>query len=120
VIAPLARDRTGSKLNCNADTAAGEIAAALGAEKLVMVSDTHGIRRDPADPESLFERLDREQIAGLIDSGVISGGMLPKVESCLRALEAGVQRTHIIDGRFENSLLLEIFSSRGVGTLISP
>jgi len=118
VIAPLARDRTGTKLNCNADTAAGEVAAALTAEKLVMVSDTHGIRLDPDDPDSLADSLDEDQIRKMIESGVISGGMLPKVESCLRALDAGVARTHIIDGRFPHSLLLEIFSDSGSGTLI--
>lgn len=118
VIAPLARDRTGTKLNCNADTAAGEVAAALTAEKLVMVSDTHGIRRDPDDPDSLADSLDEVEIRKMIESGVISGGMLPKVESCLRALDAGVARTHIIDGRFPHSLLLEIFSDSGSGTLI--
>jgi acetylglutamate kinase len=119
VVAPLARDKTGAKLNCNADTAAGEVAAALTAEKLVVVSDTHGIRRDPDDPESLASRLDEAEIRSMIDVGAISAGMLPKVEACLRALDAGVSRAHIIDGRFGHSLLLEIFSEAGVGTLIS-
>ena len=118
VIAPLARDAAGGKLNCNADTAAGEVAAALTAEKLVMVSDTHGIRTDVDDAESVASALDESQIQEMIAAGTISGGMLPKVESCLRALDAGVARTHIIDGRFPHSLLLEIFSDRGVGTLI--
>jgi len=118
VIAPLARDRTGMKLNCNADTAAGAIAAALKPEKLVMVSDTHGIRRDAEDPDSLAGVLTEEEIREMIESGVISGGMLPKVESCLQALDAGVARTHIIDGRLPHSLLLEIFSDAGTGTLI--
>ncbi len=118
VVAPLGRDKTGAKLNCNADTAAGEVAAALKAEKLVVVSDTHGIRRDPADPESLAPALSEAEIRGMIDSGAISAGMLPKVEACLRALAAGVARTHIINGRFAHSLLLEIFSDHGVGTLI--
>lgn len=118
VIAPLARDRMGAKLNCNADTAAGEVAAALMCEKLVIVSDTHGIRRDPKDPQSLIGQVSEAEIRGLIADGTISAGMLPKVEACLRALEAGVTRTHIIDGRFPHSLLLEIFSDRGVGTLI--
>lgn len=118
VIAPLARDRMGAKLNCNADTAAGEVAAALRSEKLVIVSDTHGIRRDPKDPQSLIGQVSEAEIRGLIADGTISAGMLPKVEACLRALEAGVTRTHIIDGRFPHSLLLEIFSDRGVGTLI--
>lgn len=118
VIAPLARDKTGQKLNCNADNAAGEVAAALAAEKLVVVSDTHGVRRDPDDPESVAGSLNESEIRQMIASGVISSGMLPKVEACLRALDGGVKRTHIIDGRFGHSLLLEIFSDRGVGTLI--
>jgi len=118
VVAPLARDKTGMKLNCNADTAAGEIAAALRAEKLVMVSDTHGIRRDPDDPESVVNSADEAEIRAMVEDGTIAGGMVPKVQACLRALDAGVQRTHIIDGRFPHSLLLEIFSDRGVGTLI--
>jgi acetylglutamate kinase len=118
VIAPLARDKTGVRLNCNADTAAGQVAAALKAEKLVMVSDTHGIRRDTNDPNSVAEALSEEQIRAMIADGTISAGMLPKVEACLMALAAGVNRTHIIDGRFHHSLLLEIFSDRGVGTLI--
>ncbi|MDY6913699.1 MAG: acetylglutamate kinase [Planctomycetota bacterium] len=118
VIAPLAKDRTGAKLNCNADTAAGEVAAALKAEKLVVVSDTHGIRRKPDDPESMIRQISEAEIQKLIADGTISGGMLPKVEACLRALDGGVARTHVIDGRLAHSLLLEIFSDRGVGTLI--
>jgi len=118
VIAPLAQDRTGATLNCNADTAAGEVAAALRAEKLVVISDTHGIRRQPKDADSLIPQVSPEEIGRLIADGTISAGMLPKVEACLRALEGGVSRTHIIDGRIPHSLLLEIFSDRGVGTLI--
>ena len=118
VVAPLARDKTGQRLNCNADNAAGEVAAALAAEKLVVVSDTHGIRRDPDDPESLAPTLDEAEIRRMVETGAISSGMLPKVEACLRALDGGVARAHIIDGRFAHSLLLEIFSDRGIGTLI--
>jgi acetylglutamate kinase len=118
VIAPLARDKTGMKLNCNADTAAGEVAAALKAEKLVMVSDTHGIRCDVNDSASFVNVLSEAEIRAMIADGSISSGMLPKVEACLKALGAGVPRAHIIDGRFPHSLLLEIFSDRGVGTLI--
>jgi acetylglutamate kinase len=118
VIAPLARDKTGAKLNCNADTAAGEVAACLKANKLVMVTDTHGIRRDVDDPESVITSASESEIREMIDDGTISSGMLPKVDACLRALDAGVPRAHIIDGRFRHSLLLEIFSDRGVGTLI--
>ncbi len=118
VIAPLARDKTGAKLNCNGDTAAGEVAAALKAEKFVAVSDTHGIRRDPEDPDSVITSANEDDIKAMIESGVIAGGMLPKVAACLRALDAGVARAHIIDGRLPHSLLLEIFTERGVGTLI--
>ncbi|MBN1556231.1 MAG: acetylglutamate kinase [Phycisphaerae bacterium] len=118
VIAPLARDKTGGKLNCNADTAAGEVAAAVKAEKFVVVSDTHGIRRDVKDPESFFPNISETEIRELVSDGTISSGMLPKVEACLHALAGGVKRAHIIDGRFPHALLLEIFSDRGVGTLI--
>ena len=118
VIAPVARDKTGAKLNCNADTAAGEVAAALKADKFVVVSDTHGIRRDVDDPESVITSASEAEIRAMIADGTISTGMLPKVEACLRALDAGVPRAHIIDGRFSHSLLLEIFSDQGVGTLI--
>jgi acetylglutamate kinase len=118
VIAPLAQDRAGGKLNCNADTAAGEVAAALKAEKLVVVSDTHGIRSDKNNPDSRISDCTQADIRQMIADGIIAGGMLPKVDACLRALEAGVKRAHIIDGRFSHSLLLEIFTSEGVGTLI--
>jgi len=120
VIAPLARDKTGARLNCNADTAAGEVAAAMKAEKLVVVSDTHGIRRDVDEPDSRIVSITEREIRALIDDGTISAGMLPKVEACLRALAGGVARTHIIDGRLPHSLLLEIFTEQGVGTLIKP
>ena len=118
VLAPLARDKTGAKLNCNADTAAGEVAAELKVAKLVFVSDTHGIRRDPDDPDSLAPVLTEAQIKKMIDDSVITGGMLPKVQACLRALNAGVQQAHIIDGQIPHSLLLEIFTESGIGTLI--
>ena len=118
VIAPIARDPSGGKLNVNADTAAGHVAAAVRAEKLVMVSDTHGIRRDPKDPASLCPSLDRSQITTFMKDGTIDKGMIPKVEACLRALDAGTQKAHIIDGRIPHSLLLEIFTDKGIGTQI--
>lgn len=118
VIAPIARDRSGGKLNCNADTAAGEVAAAVGAEKLVMVSDTHGVREDPNDPESFRPTLNRREITDFLERGIIDRGMKPKVEACLTALEAGTRKAHIIDGRIPHSLLLEIFTDRGIGTQI--
>lgn len=118
VIAPLARDFKGGKYNCNADTAAGEIAAAMQAEKLVVISDTHGIRADINDPDSMIPQITEEEIKHRIADGTISSGMLPKVEACCRALDGGVKRTHIIDGNIPHALLLEIFSKKGVGTLI--
>ena len=119
VIAPIVLDRSGGKLNVNADTAAGMVAAAVKADKLVMMSDTHGIYADQKDSQSQFSRLNRSQVQKLIDDGIISGGMLPKVRSCLTALDAGVGRTHIIDGSFPHSLLLEIYTDKGIGTLIT-
>jgi len=118
VIAPIARDRSGGKLNCNADTAAGEVAAAVGAEKLVMVSDTHGVRENPKDPDSFRPSLNREEITDFMTRGIIDKGMKPKVEACLKALAAGTRKAHIIDGRIPHSLLLEIFTDRGIGTQI--
>ncbi len=112
-----------SKLNVNADTAAGHIAAALGAEKLVVCSDTNGIRTDPKDPDSYASTLTRREIDRLVAQGVIGEGMLPKVEACLIAMRGvpgkpGVPKTHIIDGRVAHSLLLEIYTDDGVGTQI--
>ncbi len=118
VIASVAMDRAGGKLNVNADSAAGKVAAAVVSEKLVMVSDTHGIRRDINDPESWISSLDEPQIKEMIDAGVITSGMFPKVEACLTALEAGVRKAHIIDGRIAHSLLLEIYTDKGIGTEI--
>jgi len=118
VIAPIARDRAGGRLNVNADTAAGRVAAAVQAEKLVMVSDTHGIRTDPDDPESLCPSLNRDRIDELLACRAIGRGMIPKVEACLCALEAGTKKAHIIDGRIPHSLLLEIFTDKGIGTEI--
>jgi len=119
VIAPIAIDRAGRKLNVNADTVAGKVAAAVGADKLVMMSDTHGIFQDINKPETRISQLRRSEIQSLIEDGTISGGMLPKVDACLTALEAGVGRTHIIDGSFPHALLLEIYTDQGVGTLIT-
>jgi acetylglutamate kinase len=117
-IASIARDQAGGRLNVNADTAAGAVAAAMKAEKFVIVSDTHGIRSDPQDPESLVRSLDLARIEEMVRTGAISSGMLPKVESCIQALRAGVSKTHIIDGRIPHSLLLEIYTEAGIGTEI--
>ena len=118
-IATIARDMAGGKLNINADTAAGAVAAALKAEKIVVVSDTHGIRSDPKDPETRVPSLTVSQIDEMVKSGVISSGMLPKVEACMTALQAGVTKAHIIDGRIPHSLLLEIYTEAGIGTEIT-
>src|SRR3984957_6276701 len=118
VIATIARDDAGGRLNVNADTAAGAVAAAMGAEKLVVVSDTHGIRSDPKDPDRMIRSVNLEQISEMVSSGVISSGMLPKVEACIVALRGGVQKTHIIDGRIPHSVLLEIYTEAGIGTEI--
>jgi len=117
-IATIARDAAGNKLNVNADTAAGAVAAAMKAEKLVVVSDTHGIRTDPQDPDSLVRHLTTSQIDELVKNDVISSGMLPKVEACVTALKAGVNKTHIVDGRIPHAILLEIYTETGVGTEI--
>lgn len=118
VIAPIALDSSGGKLNVNADTAAGFVAAAISAEKMVLVSDTHGIRRNRDDSHSLVRSITRREIESLVSEGQIGEGMLPKVEACFIALDGSVNKTHIIDGRFPHSLLLEIFSDMGVGTEI--
>ncbi|MCA9266519.1 MAG: acetylglutamate kinase [Planctomycetales bacterium] len=109
-------ESTGQKLNVNADTAAMAVAQAMGAEKLVFLSDINGVRRDKNDPESLIHSLDAATARQLIADGSIEAGMIPKVEACLDSLNKGVRKIHIIDGRLRHSLLLEIYTNRGVGT----
>lgn len=109
---------TGEKLNVNADTAANAVAEALGAEKLMFLSDINGVRTDKDDPETLVHSLDREKARRMIASGQIEAGMIPKVEACLDSLDRGVGKIHIIDGRLRHSLLLEIYTNTGVGTEI--
>ena len=118
VIASVAKDKTGDKLNVNADSAAGKVAAAVVAEKLVVVSDTHGILKDLNDPDSRISTADEMQIKDMIDSNIITDAMLPKVDACITALDAGVKKAHIIDGRIQHSLLLEIYTDKGIGTQI--
>lgn len=117
VIAPIVRDTNGGKLNVNADSVAGEVAAALKAEKLVLASDTHGIRKTQ-DAADLASHLSKAEIVELIDQGIVGSGMLPKVESAFTALEGGVKKVHIIDGRIKHSLLLEVYTDEGIGTEI--
>ena len=118
VISPIGRDPSGAILNVNADTAAGAIAVALQATKMIYLSDVLGIMRDPRQNDSLIPTL---QIAGarrLMEEEIIEGGMIPKVESAVTAIERGVKKVHLIDGRIPHSLLLEIFTNSGVGTEI--
>src|SRR5207247_1243495 len=106
---------TGGKLNVNADTAATAVAQALGAEKLIYMSDVNGVRRDKNDANSIIHSLTDREARELIKSGVIEAGMFPKVEACLVTLDRGVRKVHIFDGRTRHSLLLEIYTTRGVG-----
>jgi len=118
VICPLGRGADGLIYNINADTAAAALAKALKARKLAFVSDVPGLLRDSSDPSTLIDTLRVRDAPALIHDGVIGGGMLPKIQSCLEALEAGVQKVHLVDGRMPHSLLLEIFTNKGVGTEI--
>ncbi len=118
VIAPIATDEHGGTWNVNADTAAGEIAGALDAEKLVFLTDTPGLLRNLDDPESLIHEVCHQDIEELTTQGIITGGMIPKIEACLSALAHGVNKTHMVDGRVPHALLLEIFTAKGLGTLI--
>jgi acetylglutamate kinase len=120
VIAPIACGEGGAKYNCNADEAASAVARALKAEKLVNVSDTHGIRERPDDERSLLSHISETDALRLLESKVISGGMIPKVQTLLEALKGGVKKCHIVSGRVPHSLLLEIYTDRGVGTEIVP
>ena len=104
--------------NINADTAAAKIAVALRAEKFVQMTNVPGVLRDINNPDSLIKRIAREAVPSMIATGIISSGMIPKIECCLEALKGGVPRTHIIDGRVPHALLIEVFSDRGIGTLI--
>jgi acetylglutamate kinase len=118
VISPVAEGHDGKPYNVNADLVAGKVASALRARRLVYMSDVPGLLSDPKDPESLIPTLKISQVDELKKKGVIDKGMRPKVQSAIRALEEGVQRVHFIDGRLPHSLLLEIFTDKGIGTEI--
>ena len=118
IISPVAEDQAGQPYNVNADVAAGRVAAALNARRLVYMSDVPGLLSNPSDPSSLISTLKVGQVDALKKTGVIDKGMRPKVASAVRALEEGVQRVHFIDGRLPHSLLLEIFTDKGIGTEI--
>ncbi len=116
VVSSVAADETGQAYNINADTVAGELAAALGAEKLVLLTDIDGLLRDKDDPSSLINQLDIPTARHYIESGIVAGGMIPKVQCCIRALAQGVRAAHIINGGSPHSLLLEILTDAGIGT----
>jgi acetylglutamate kinase len=116
VVSSVAADETGQSYNINADTVAGEIAAALGAEKLILLTDIPGILRDRHDPTSLIDKLDIQEARELIETGIVAGGMIPKVNCCVRSLAQGVRAAHIVDGRVPHALLLEIFTNAGIGS----
>ncbi len=119
VIAPIGVDKDGNSYNINADTVAGEIAAALKAEKLMFLTDIDGIYLDPNDKDSLISRITVSEINRLIGEGVISGGMIPKVQGCINAVLGGVGRTHIVNGTIPHPILLEIFTDKGIGTMVT-
>ncbi|MBS7578424.1 acetylglutamate kinase [Enterococcus sp. MMGLQ5-2] len=119
VIATTGIDHTGQFYNINADIAAADIAAAVNAEQFILLTDVRGVLRDVDNPESLISEINIKEIPNLIDSGIISGGMIPKIDSCINAMNKGLKEAVIIDGRVEHSILLELFADEGFGTLIS-
>lgn len=120
IVAPIARGRDGKTYNLNADTAAGALASAIGASKLVFLTDVEGLYRDFGDDASLISRITAPELETLVESGVASDGMLPKIQASLAAIEGGVKQIHILDGRIQHSLLLEIFTPEGIGTMVTP
>jgi len=118
VVAPVAVGAEGESYNVNADYAAGRLAAALNADKLIILTDVEGIMSNRSDPNTLISVLRVDEVPTLIERGKIDGGMIPKVECCLDALSGGVKSTHILDGRVPHSILLEIFTDKGIGTMV--
>ncbi|MEY2565632.1 MAG: acetylglutamate kinase [Actinomycetota bacterium] len=119
VVATIGADDKGQAYNINADTAAGALAAALAAEKLVYLTNIEGLRRDVDDPDTLLTTVSVDELEKLVADGALEGGMLPKVDSCVRAVRAGVGQAHILDGRLPHALLLEIFTPEGIGTMVT-
>lgn len=118
VIAPIGKDEKGTSYNINADYMAVAIAGSLNAEKLVFLTDVEGVMRDVHDPASIMSFIKADAVQSLIDDGTISGGMIPKVECCMTAVDSGVNNVHILDGRVEHCLILELFTPEGIGTMI--
>lgn len=119
VIAPIGCDSDGNSYNINADTAASAIATALKAEKLMFLTDIDGIRSDANDPSTLIYEISSQDVAGMIADGIVYGGMLPKAKACAKAIREGVRRVHIINGTIQHSILLEIFTDSGIGTMFT-
>jgi acetylglutamate kinase len=119
VLSTVGVDVNGQPYNVNADTAAGAIAEALSAEKIIYLTDIAGLRKDIDDASSLIQRISVTDLGALIADGTISGGMIPKIESCMQAVKGGVKSAHILDGRIAHVLLLELFTDQGVGTMIT-
>ena len=119
VISSIGSTVDGISHNINADFVAGEVAAAINAEKLILLTDTPGILKEKEDPNSLAKQINLKEARKFIEKNIVSNGMLPKTECCIRALAQGVKAAHIIDGRIEHSLLLEIFTNSGIGTMIN-
>jgi len=119
VVSPIAVDNEGNNLNVNADTAAGAIAIALRSKKFFSITDVEGVRMNPDDPSSVISEFPISDFGRLVQDGVIKGGMIPKVEACVRVVEGGVEKAHIIDGRKSHAILLELLTNEGVGTMIS-
>jgi len=119
VVATIGTDQAGQAYNINADTAAGALAEALGAQKLVYLTDIAGLRKNKDEADSLLRQVTTSQLRTLLGTGAIDGGMIPKIESCIEAIERGVFQAHILDGRIAHVLLLELFTDAGVGTMVS-
>ncbi len=118
VLSSVAIGEDGHTYNVNADHAAGSIAAAVGAGKLIMLTDVDGLYRDYADKTSLISEMDTAEARAMLASGAADKGMIPKLEACIEALEAGVERAHLIDGRMPHAILIEVFTNTGIGTMI--
>ena len=118
VVSTIGADLAGQAYNINADTVAGAIAEALGAEKVVYLTDVEGLLADVDDPASLISRIDAKELQALIDRGELTGGMIPKIAACVHAVDKGVGSAHILDGRIPHVLLLEVFTDSGIGTMI--
>ena len=120
VVSTIGADETGQAYNINADAVAGALAEALGAEKLIYLTDVEGLLGDLADPSSLISRIDAPALQAMLDQGTLTGGMIPKIAACLQAVGHGVGSAHLLDGRLPHVVLLELFSDAGVGTMIVP